>query len=477
MFHQVITKSSDELLNRASVALKRKADYWLNRYFTGNSLDYKQIFGITLPIFVDTSFIVLMGILNTAMISSSGVAAISAVSTVDSLNVFILSVFIAVATGGTVIVAQYKGRGNRDMVCRSAAQAILAVAVVALLVSVVVMIFHEQTLNLLFGSVEEDVLRLAAIYLIGSCISFPFLAVEQAAAGVLRGVGETKASLIISLIMNLSYFLLNLVFIKGFDMGVYGLAISLIAARAIGAAAAFVYLIKYNQTLDFAAKRLLKADFGLLKKILFIGLPFAAEQMFFNGGKLLTQTFIVQLGTLAVTANAIAGSISMLLQIGGNTLSVAIVTVVGMCVGSRDIQDARKFIRSFLGFSVLLFVLLAAVILPLFPLLMALYASPDEIADTIFLLVLLISVAQPFLWAPSFVLPAALRAAGDSKFTSAASLATMWLFRIGLGYLLGIPFGMGIAGIWLAMVAEWGVRGLIFAWRFKGDKWYRHKLV
>ncbi|MFB9275469.1 MATE family efflux transporter [Cohnella cellulosilytica] len=457
--------------------LRRRADLWLNKYFTGNSMDYKQVFGITLPIFVDTSFIVLMAILNTAMISSSGVAAISAVSTVDTLNMFMISIFIAIATGGTVIVAQYKGSGNRIMVCRAAAQAISAVVAIALLISLLIIIFHAQTLGMLFGGAEKDVLDKAAIFLIGSCISFPFLAVQQAVGGVLRGVGETKASLVISVIMNLAYFLLNFLLIKGFDMGVVGLSISLIAARVIGAAASFVYLLKYNHTLHFAMQRLFKLDTSNLKKILFIGLPFAAEQMFFNGGKLLTQTFIVQLGTLALTANAIAGSISMLLQIGGSTLSVAIVTVVGQCIGSRDTQDARKFIKSFLGFSVLLFLLLTGIILPLFPLLMKLYAAPDEIVPTIFHLVLLITLTQPLLWAMSFVLPAALRAAGDSKFTSLAALTTMWLFRIILGYILGITFKMGLMGIWVAMVAEWGVRGLIFGLRFKGDKWYRHKLV
>jgi len=457
--------------------LWKKADSLLNKHFTGNSMDYKQIFGIILPIFVDTAFIVLMSILNTAMISSSGIAAISAVSTVDTLNIFIISIFIAIATGGTVIVAQFKGSGNQGMVYRAAAQAIMAVTVFAILISVVVIVFHKQTLTVLFGSVEEDVFRNATIFLVGSCISFPFLAVQQSVAGVLRGASETKASLVLSLIMNLAYLVLNFIFIKGFDMGIIGLSISLIAARAIGAIASFVYLLKFNQTLHFTMKSMLKLDAGILKKIMFIGLPFAAEQLFFNGGKLLTQTFVVQLGTLAMTANAIGNSISMLLQIGGSTLSVAIVTVVGQSIGSRDIQDARKFIKSILGFSVILFLLFPAIILPLFPMLMNLYASPDEIVPTIFTLVMLTTIAQPFMWALSFVLPSALRAAGDSKFTSVTSLLSMWLFRIGLGYVLGITFGMGIVGIWTAMVAEWGVRGLIFGLRFRGDKWYRHKLV
>jgi Na+-driven multidrug efflux pump len=74
-------------------------------------------------------------------------------------------------------------------------------------------------------------------------------------------------------------------------------------------------------------------------------------------------------------------------------------------------------------------------------------------------------------------MPSALRAAGDSTFTSVTSLMTMWLVRVILGYVLAITFQLGVLGVWIAMMTEWGVRGLLFAWRFKGEKWYKHKLV
>ncbi|MFD1956936.1 MATE family efflux transporter [Paenibacillus thailandensis] len=456
---------------------RQKAIVALNKYFSGNTMDYKQIFAIIVPIFVDSAFIVLMAFLNTAMISSSGVAAVSAVSMVDSINMFIVNVFVAIATGGTVIVAQYKGSGNPELASKAAAQAISAVAIVSVGISLLVIAFHSATLSLLFGSAEADVLHNAEIFLIASCISYPFMAIYQAIAGVLRGVAETKACLVLSLILNVAYFLFNLVLIKLADMGVVGLSVSLIAARVLGMAVSIVYLLKYNHTLRFKFKEMLRLQYSLLKKIMFIGLPFAAEQMFFNGGKLLTQTFIVQLGTMAITVNAIAGSLSMLFQIGGASLSTAIVTVVGQCIGRNDIQDARKFIKSFLWLSTVLFILITAILLPLFPQLAALYAPPEEIVPSIFSLIVLLSISQPILWSLSFVLPSALRAAGDSKFTSVASLLSMWLFRIVLGYILGITLQWGIWGVWLAMVLEWGVRGIVFAWRYKGDKWYRHKLI
>jgi len=74
-------------------------------------------------------------------------------------------------------------------------------------------------------------------------------------------------------------------------------------------------------------------------------------------------------------------------------------------------------------------------------------------------------------------MPSALRAAGDSNFTSITAMLTMWLFRVILGYVLGIPLGLGIMGVWIAMVIEWGIRGSVFLWRFRGEKWYSRKLI
>ena len=107
----------------------------------------RDIVALIIPILVDQAFVVCLTLLNTAMVSTSGVAAVSAVNMVDSLNIFLLQVFIAVATGGTVVVAQYRGSGNEEMVVRSAAQAISAVAILSLVISVLLIIFHGPVLG------------------------------------------------------------------------------------------------------------------------------------------------------------------------------------------------------------------------------------------------------------------------------------------------------------------------------------------
>jgi Na+-driven multidrug efflux pump len=215
----------------------------------------------------------------------------------------------------------------------------------------------------------------------------------------------------------------------------------------------------------------------MLKKIMFIGMPFAAEQMFFNGGKILTQVFIVGLGTYALATNAIASSFAGIMQIPGNALSLTIITVVGQCMGSNNVKDARKFTKSFLVASSLSFVLMGLLVMPFFHPLVSMFHPPDEIVKDIFIIVLINTLVQIPLWSISFITPSALRAAGDSKFTSMVSMLSMWLFRVVLGYILGIVLDFGLLGVWLAMNCEWGIRGFIFLRRFMGKKWVQHRVI
>ncbi|OBZ12112.1 MATE family efflux transporter [Bacillus sp. FJAT-27264] len=458
---------------RARLQKKR----FLEKYLSGESMDYRQIIALFIPVLIDQAFIIGLNLVNTAMISSSGVAAVSAVNMVDALNIFLINVFVAVATGGTVVVAQYKGSGNDRMVSQATAGSVTSVSLIAVGIGLLLMGFHTPILNLLFGSASADVLNSARVYLIGSSISYLGIATVQAVCGALRGVGRTRASLVLSLIMNLLYVILNVVFINLLHMGVLGMTLAINIARYVGMACALYYLFKVDTALRVRVRDLFHIPIAMLRKIMFIGLPFAAEQMFFNGGKLLTQVFIVSLGTYAIATNAIAGSLALVFQIPVSALSLTIVTVVGQCIGSGNVADARKFIKAFLWIGSGSLALIALILMPLFHPLVSIFSPPPEIIHDLFVVLLVNSIAQVPLWAISFVLPSALRAAGDSKFTSITSMLTMWLFRVILGYILGIVLGYGILGVWLAMNSEWAVRGGIFLWRFRGKKWYAHKLI
>ena len=465
------------LLRAKLLRVKQGAVCYLDRHLSGESMSFHQVIAIIVPLLVDQTFIVLLSLLNTAMISSSGDAAVAAVSMVDSLNIFILNVFIALATGGTVIVAQYKGAGNSAAFSKASAQAISAVALISVLISLAVIIFYNPLLFLLFGRAEQAVFENAGYYLVGSSISYTLIAVIEAVSGVLRGIGNTKAVLWLSLIKNGTYVFFNFVFLSILKMGIMGLVLSVLISRLIGMVCSLIYIRLMNKTIVFRFRAMLRLDFSMLRRVLFIGIPFAAEQMFFNGGKLLTQTFIVRLGTNALAVNAICNPLSTLTRIGAAACNLAVVTVIGQCIGSGNTKDARRFVHSFLKIGSASVALITVLLLPFLSFLIGLFSPNPDIVPTIKTIIYITWAATPMLWSTSFVTPSALRAAGDTRFTLTTSLVTMWLVRVVLGYILGVVSPLGITGVWVAMIIEWGIRSLIFLTRLRGDRWYRHKIV
>lgn len=470
----------NEILFQLLVKLHRirhRGSLLMDKHLSGQSIHSQQIVSLAVPILIEQTFILGINFFNTALISGAGVAAISAVNMVDSLNMLLTTSLVAVATGGTVVVAQYQGSRNQEMVSRSTEQTVAVVPLLALGLSLILILLRQPILLLLFGSAEAEVLSNARQYLLGSILSYPAFGLYQGCVCCLRGVGRTRPALALTLITNISYVLINILFITGFHWGVVGMAAGLNIARFLGAACSLFFLIRLDDRLHFQLRGALHLNRDILRRILSIGLPFASEQVFFNGGKLLTQTFIVSLGTLALTANAICWSIIMILQIPSNTISSVAVTVIGQCMGRRQIDDARKFIRSFLVLSAICFTVMFLISLPLLPALTAVFNPPEQIVSEIRNIVILTGIAMPFVWSHSFIIPSAIRAAGDAKFSSLVSLFCMWGLRVGGGWLLALPLGFGLFGIYLAMIIEWTTRAVIFLTRVKGSRWYAHHLI
>lgn len=462
---------------RLKASIAGRSDRFLTRHFSGETLDYRQIFALIFPLFIDQAFIVCMNLFNTSMISSSGLDAVSAVSMVDSINTFLMYIFVAVATGGTIIVAQLKGRGYINEVPRAISGSVTAVLILAASISVAVVVAAPLILKWIFGNAEAAVFENAKIYLIGSAVSYVFFAMMEAVSASLRGLGETRSSLVLTLVMNGLYVVMNFFLINVFDMGIVGMVISLITARMVAALVSLLFLIRKRNPYRLKFTKIFCLDFSIIRRSFTLGLPFAAEQMFFNGGKILTQTFIVGMGTLALATNAITSSVVSLFMIPANTFSLSIITIVGQCIGRKDMNQARKMIKSFMVLTSASYVFLGLLLLPFLPGIVSIFGPEQSILNDIYQIIYINTVAQAILWAPSFLMPSALRAGGDATFTSVVSMLSMWLFRVVLGYLLGVVLGFGVPGIWFAMESEWGVRGIIFVIRSRGHRWYSHKVI
>ena len=197
----------------------------------------------------------------------------------------------------------------------------------------------------------------------------------------------------------------------------------------------------------------------------------------FQIGKILVQGLISSFGTAAIAANAVAGNIASLEIIPGSAIGMAVITVVGQCIGARDYDGVKKYVKRLMAITYLSMAILNIPLLFLIPQLVGFYNLSGEAMQIAYEILLLHGICAIVIWPASFSLPNALRAANDVKFTMIIAIASMWIFRIGFSYLLALNLNMGVMGVWIAMIIDWCVRAVFLIWRYMSGKWKTKRYI
>lgn len=432
-------------------------------------------FGILFPIIADQFFLHLMNVLTTAMISSSSQESVSAVSLCGSLSWFFQTLFLCVGSGCAIVVAQFKGRRDEERTRKTAGQALLIAFTISASVMAIICIFAPLMVDTIYASAELIIREKIKEYLVGQSLTFITYALYHASFCVLSGMGYSKTCFRLTVIINFSNFAFSFIFLNLLHLDILGSIIAIAIARVLGATVAVIELFKKNGHLGITMSDVIKPDGKLIKLIIQMGVPFASENVLASVGGIISQMYLVSLGSIAIAANAITNSLLNVFIAAGGAVASMTVTIVGQCVGAGDIELAKRYARRLVWLGTGASVLSVSVLLPLSPYLLMLYSPQPETVPFIYPLLFIICGFQIVFWAGSAVMPYALRAAGDVNYTTVVSMICMWI-RIGLGYLLAIPAGLGLNGVWIAFGTEWAIRAVIFRIRFKGSKWYSNKL-
>lgn len=433
----------------------------------------KELKKLIIPLIIEQFLAVTVGMVDVMMVSSVGEAAISGVSLVDMINNLINAVFAALATGGAVVTAQYIGAKKNKDGCESATQLILIAISISLAIMAFCLLFNKWILALFFGSIEADVMRNAMIYFAISAVSFPFLAIYNSAAALFRAMGNSKISMKVSLLMNVINILGNAILIYGFRMGVKGVAIPTLVGRAVAAIVLLVLIRNKNQVVHLSSLKGLHFNFKMIKKILYIGIPNGLESGIFQFGRVIVVSIIASFGTVQIAANAVANSIDNFGSMSGQAMSLAMITVIGQCVGAHDLEKIKSYTKKLLRISYIITAIVNVCILLLLPFILRIYNLSPETMKLAFILILIHNGLAIFLWPASFTLPNALRACNDVKYTMVISILSMCMFRIMFSFILGKWLGLGALGVWIAMILDWTFRVTCFVWRFVSGKWKR----
>ena len=434
---------------------------------------------LILPLVIEQLLLMTVGMADTVMVTTSGEAAVSGVSLVDNINTLIIQVFSALSTGGAVVVSQYLGREDVDNAKSASKQLLYAMTALSVLLMAAALIFRQHILSLIFGRVESDVMDSALIYFLLTAAAYPFMGVYNAGAALFRAMGNSKVSMFCSLIINVINIVVNAVFIYGFGMGAAGAGIGTLVSR-IAAAVIIMKLLNHPDHV-VRVEGLLKFEFrgAIIRRILFIGIPNGLENGMFQAGKLLVLNLITTFGTSAVAANAIANSIAGVVNVPGQALGLAIITVIGRCMGAGEQGQAARYTKYLVGASYLCMGLLSAGMFCSAHLLVTLFNLTPQACAMAAQVLRVCAVGNLLFWPMSFTLPNALRAAGDAIFTMAVSLSSMFVCRVALSYVFACSWGLGLGltGVWLAMVADWVVRAALFLTRWLRGKWRRIKVI
>lgn len=448
----------------------------------------RDVLNLALPVLVEQSFFILMGIVNTIMAGRISREAGAATGAVDSLNIIFINFFAALAVGSTVVVAQYIGQNNTKMANETVKQSLVANTLIASIVAAIIWLFRNQILHLLYGKAEPVVMSAMQTYLSVTLLGYPLMAITQVVWGCLRGAGDTKTPMKVNIVMNVFNVLIGYVCIYGLHVnnphfsilidgqGVRGAAIGITIARGIGSLMALWVLWRGVSIIRLKSLRHFRFDRPVLASIFKIGIPSGSEALLFNSGKIITQIFIAGMGTVVMAANTFAASVVTYMNLPGLALQTTVTTLVGQSMGRGDVDEAEKVFRYIFLSGTILLTLIGLVSIPFSHNLASLFSVDVEIVE---LTAKIIRVNGMFMlfWAGSFVLPAGLKGAGDARFTMWATMAGMWLFRIVLGYTLGIVLGWGVIGVWMGMFVDWIVRATLFYLRMISGKWKSIKLI
>ena len=447
----------------------------LEGLLTTDQFTYPELRKMFLTLLLDQFFIFFIGLLSTMLVSRLGEAAMAAVSLVSTVNGMVSLMFTSLATGGAIAVSRAKGRGDVAEIRHAIGEVTGVCFMVALLLGTSLYLSADTVVHLLYPDVEPLVTDYAVRYMRMMCVSFLPFSIFNAAFNIFRNLGDTRSSLLLTIVINVSHLLLSLLFINGLGLGVAGSGYSYIAARAVGMLLALYWLLKGHNQYGVRPSHFFHFSPQVTREIFSLGMPLAMESMLLQGGMLLVNIYLAQLPTMQVAAHGRANSMLTLYNTSIGALTALASTVCGQCYGAKRYDLILHYEKNLVKIGRIVMLLTSLILYPLTPLLMRLYSVSPESAPMIRLCLGIAAVGMPLLICDSNLSSMTLRVAGDGVFTGAAAVACLALGRCLLGYVLTIPLGLGVPGIWIAMVAEWLLRSVIQNLRLRGNRWLHKK--
>lgn len=435
----------------------------------------KNLLYLFIPLVIEQGFEYLVGFADSLMVAKVGEAAVSGVSLVDFVMALLISIFTALATGGGAITGQYLGSKKDNEANQSALQMMKVTFYLSIVITLIIFVFKNSILHLLFGSISSDVYHHAMTYLNVVVLSIPFLAIYNGGAAIFRTMNNSKLPMQIMLVMNIVNVIGNALCVFILKMGVEGIAIPTLVSR-VGAALLILYFSK-KTTIHLSQLMNIKINRNMIEKILNIGIPFGIENSMFYLGRLIVLSIVSLFGTASIAANSVGGTLVMFQVLPGTAINLGLTSIISRCIGANDYDQAKYYTKKINRWMHISFIISTVIILLLMPLIMSFYNLSSRATSYVWQIIILHGIMMTLIWPYGYMLPVIFRSSGDAKFPMIVSIISMVICRILFSYILAVIFNMGMMGTWYAMFLDWIVKAIIYTYHYIKGKWMNYQVV
>ncbi len=436
------------------------------------------LFSLAWPIFIETALFMTLGFVDVFVLSRYNDLAASAVNTANQAISICTLVFTVLSTASAVLISQNLGAGKRQEASRIAALSITFNLLIGIVISLALLIFSKPILA--FIGAQGEVLQFADEYMkiVGGFLFTQGLL--NALSAIIRNHGYTKPPMYVTVVMNIINTVLDVIFVLGLfgapQLGVKGAAIATSLSRVVGVIA--LAIVVFTLVEKPSIFKLLKPfPFKDMWQLLKIGVPSAFESFNYNISQIVVTSIVLNcLSDTELITKTYISNISMFFYIFSVSIGQASQIMTGHLCGAKKYDEAYKSgLKAFrCAFIIAMCLEIVGIIFRYN--LIGLFTDNQaviEMGANLIILTIFVEMGRT----TNLTIINALRGAGDVFFPTGVAIFSMWIVSTLGSYLLAVPLGLGLNGLWIAFAADECLRGILMLWRWKKGKWRSKVLV
>ncbi|WP_448790546.1 MATE family efflux transporter [Bacteroides graminisolvens] len=437
----------------------------------------RRLFKLAAPIFIETLLIMMLGAVDVIMLSRHSDNSVAAVGVVNQIIVLTFLIFEVINLGTSVLCSQYLGAKMHKNVVQVVGVSLLINLVVGVSVSLFLFGMNETILQ--WMGLTPELMKDGTDYMrIVGAFAF-FQAISLTLSASLRSANKAIYPMMVTVVVNVLNIIGNYTLIFGEfgfpEMGVEGAAISTAFSRGVSMVILFIILFR-KHIRKFPLAYFRPFPFKELKNLLKVGLPSAGEQLSYSSSQVVITYFINVLGTEALAARTYSVNIIMFSFLFCIAIAQGGAICIGHLIGEKRPHAAFLLGKYVMKKSVLITVCLSLITALMGPFIFGWLTTNEQIIRmgvTILAIDVILEIGRPI----NIFATNALRAAGDVNYPFYLGLVVMWSVAVGCGYLFGVHWGWGLAGMWVAFLLDENIRGIVFVRRWYGMKWVKKSFV